>query len=170
MRVFFSFILFFILFPAFSQTEGTSEVLKNDTVPVQEAPESLKNLLQDIIEGEVKKTKRDAEVEIDGLLIDETKTKSGRDFFDLFYRDWDPPEEARNYSILVEEKPFRMNITMVEIYINETMVFQSFLQPRAEFIENLAAESVETTQMYLLQYEQIVRDMEGEERSGTGIF
>jgi curli production assembly/transport component CsgE len=137
---------------------------------VKEAPESLKMLFESIKQEETNKVKRDADIEIDGLLFDDTKTKSGREFYDFFYRDWQAPAEARNYSIIISERPFRLNITLIEVMINETVVFQSFLQPRTEVIESLAGQSIASTQMYLQRYEEIVRELDGDDRSGTGIY
>jgi len=70
----------------------------------------------------------DVDLEIDGLLIDETKTKSGRDFYEYFYKDWTAPVGVKNYTIYIIEKPYRLNNTIIEIKINETLVFQQFLQ------------------------------------------
>lgn len=137
---------------------------------VKEAPESLKMLFESIKQEETNKVKKDADIEIDGLLFDDTKTKSGREFYDFFYRDWEAPAEARNYSIIISERPFRLNITLIEVMINETVVFQSFLQPRTEVVESLAEQSIASTQMYLQTYEEIVRELDGEDRSGTGIY
>jgi curli production assembly/transport component CsgE len=159
-----------LLFFSNALAQSDSTRVNGDSVPIKEAPEALKNLLESITEEETGKKKKDVELEIDGLLIDETKTKSGRDFFEFFYRNWEAPEEATNYSIMIEEKPFRLNTTMIEIYINETMIFQSFLQPRADLVEELANQSIATTYMYLARYEEIVRELAGEERSGSGIF
>ena len=156
------FLLGFVSLNLHAQTDSTKVI--------KEAPESLKLLLNDIIEQATEKVKSDATLEIDGLLIDETKTKSGRDFFDLFYRDWEPPVEARNYSIFIMERPFRANQTLIEVFINETMVYQSFLQPRLDYIEEIVVDSVSITQMYLAQYEELIRELDGEDRKGSGIF
>ena len=59
---------------------------------------------------------------------------------------------------------------MVEIKINETLVFQSFLQPRNEYVEMLAEQAVARTTIYLQNYEEIIRQLEGDDRSGTGIY
>ncbi len=148
----------------------TSRV-KADTIKVQkEAPDELKALLESITQTVVKPEKGDVELEIDGLVIDQTKTKSGREFYDLFFRDWNPPQGAKNYSIFIVEKPFRLNQTFIEISINETRVYQSFLQPRYDFIENMAKESIASTAYYLAQYEEILRQLGGEDTSGTGIY
>ena len=138
---------------------------------IQDAPESLQKLISDITSEESKKQQNeDADIEIDGLLFDETKTKSGRDFYDYFYSGWQAPAEAKNYSIFIQEKPYRLTTTMIEVKINETIVFQSFLQPRQEIVEMLAEQAAERTRVYLLNYEDIIRQLEGEDRAGSGIF
>jgi curli production assembly/transport component CsgE len=135
-----------------------------------EAPADLQKLIKEITAEEAKKVSKDAEIEIDGLLFDETKTKSGRDFYDYFYRDWEAPPKARNFSIFISEKPYRLSTTQIEIKINETLVFQSFLQPRGDVVEMLALQAVARTKLYLQNYEEIVKQLEGDDRSGTGIF
>lgn len=155
-------------------TAGFPVVAQVDSVKTRketkEAPADLKKLLDEITRKEVKKAGGDAELEIDGLLIDETKTKSGRDFYDIFYRDWEAPVNARNYSIFIIEKPFRLTTTQLEIKINETLVYQSFLQPRSDYVEMIAEEAVAQTKLYLQNYEEIIRQLEGDDRSGSGIY
>ncbi len=63
----------------------------------------------------------DVNLEIDGLLIDETKTKSGRDFYEYFYKDWTAPIGAKNYTIYITEKPYRLNNTIIEIKISRSL-------------------------------------------------
>ncbi|MHA7128919.1 CsgE family curli-type amyloid fiber assembly protein [Algoriphagus namhaensis] len=177
MRYLFSFALTVFLWPASWAQNVEVAVAKSDTVKtdttkvLQEAPEELMELFESITQ-EVTKADNGGDVvlEIDGLVIDETKTKSGREFYDLFYRDWTAPEGAKNYSIFIVEKPFRLNQTFIEVSINETMVYQTFLQPRYEFIETIAQESIASTQFYLAQYEELVRQLGGEDQSGSGIF
>lgn len=135
-----------------------------------EAPENLQKLIETITAEETEKESKDADIEIDGLLFDKTKTKSGRDFYDYFYQRWEAPAKARNYSIFIIEKPYRLTTTKVEIRINETLVFQSFLQPRGDIVEMLALQAVARTQLYLQNYEEIVKQLEGDDRSGSGIF
>lgn len=137
---------------------------------IKEAPEDLKELIKEITAEKAKKVSRDADLEIDGLLFDETKTKSGRDFYDLFYRDWEAPANAKNFSIFITEKPYRLTTTQIEIRINETLVFQSFLQPRADIVETLSQQAVARTQLYLQNYEAILKQLEGADQVGSGIF
>ena len=137
---------------------------------VKKAPEDLQKILNQIKSEESEKVSSDADLEIDGLLVDETKTKNGRDFYDFFYSQWEAPPGANNYSIFITEKPYRLTTTMIEVSINETLVYQSFLQPRIDIIEMLAEEAVGRTVLYMQNYEALVKQMEGDDRSGSGIF
>jgi len=143
---------------------------KQDSVPLKQAPPKLQELFSDIVSEEKEKVSSDADIEIDGLLFDETKTKSGRDFYDYFYSAWQAPANARNYSIYITEKPFRLTTTMIEIRLNETLVFQSFLQPRNDLLEMTAQQAVARTRLFLQHYEELKKQMEGADQSGTGIF
>lgn len=184
-----SFLLFFCL----GITSGFSQVIVSDTTRkdsinvkfsftkidtnkiTKEAPDSMKKLFEDIVKEELvkanaKKNKNAFDIEIDGLVIDDTKTKNGRDFFDFFFRDWEAPPGTKNFTIYISEKPNRLNSTLIEVQINETLVYQSFLQPRLEIIEALAFESISITQMYLVNYEALMKELGGSDIKGTGIY
>ncbi|MCH7410361.1 curli production assembly/transport protein CsgE [Belliella sp. DSM 111904] len=154
-----------------SKIDSLSKSNVIDTTKVlQEAPDELKNLFESIVKEETQKLKSGLNLELDGLIIDETKTKSGKEFYDFFFREWEAPEGAKNYTIFIEEKPFRLNTTMVEILINETLIFQSLLQPRGDVIESLAIDATATTKMYLANYEELLKQLGGSDMKGTGIY
>lgn len=74
-------------------------------------------------------------IEVDGMIHDETHSKVGRDFYDMFYSNWQAPEEATNFSIRISEQPTPNMGTMVTVKVNDTEVFQNRLQPRYDYIE-----------------------------------
>lgn len=131
-------------------------------------PPSLKNLVDQVIKQSVKAY--DAEIEIDGLLVDDTKTKTGKDFYDLFYGGWEAPVAAKNYSITVSEKPFRLTSTQIVVSINDNPVYQGILQPRQDIVEAMTEEAISTTQNYLANYEEIMKLLNSEDMAGSGIY
>jgi len=137
------------------QNTAQTDTLLQDTTQLKEAPESLQKLIGEI-KASKEKVSKDADLELDGMLFDETKTKSGKDFYDFFYSRWEAPPNARNYSIFVTEKPYRLMTTQIEVKINEIIVFRSFLQPRADIVEQLAQQAIAQTQMYLANYEELI--------------
>lgn len=110
------------------------------------------------------------EMEIDGLLIDETRTKAGHDFYDLLFSVWEAPQEAKNILIRVVEKPYRANLTMLEVWVNEEIVVNTRLQPRRDLIEELATGVNKSLVEYLANYSMIILQMETEDQSGSGIY
>ena len=121
---------------------------------------------QDISQAE------ELKLEIDGLVVDQTLTKTGRDFYELFYNQWQPPSGAKNYTLLIQEQPSRgpgMG-TQINILINDHQVVAIPLQPRYAIIENYAGKAVRIAANYLKNYQQIQRDLDGQDRMGNGIY
>jgi curli production assembly/transport component CsgE len=145
---------------------------QKDSIKTKPAPASLKKLFEQVVKEVTTQPakSKDYEIEIDGLLVDDTKTKTGKDFYDLFYSSWEAPKEAKNYTITVSEKPFRLTLTLIVVSINDNMVYQAILQPRQDIVEGLSADAILTTQSYLANYEEIMKELNGEDMSGSGIF
>lgn len=150
-------------------------LLKNDSTAIKRLesktkliPPSLKKILESVIKKSSKHNSDD--VEIDGLLVDDTKTKAGKDFYDIFYNKWIAPDNAKDYTITVSEKPFRLNLTIITVSINDNSVYQALLQPRLDIIEAISEEAISNTQNYLTYYEEIMKQLNGEDMSGTGVF
>ena len=139
------------------------EIIKSKVVPLD-----LKKVLEKVIKKSAKSN--EVEIEIDGLLVDDTKTKAGKDFYDLFYNEWEAPVDAKNYTITVSEKPFRLTSTLIVISINEDIVYQAILQPRQDLVEAQAVEGIGITQDYLANYEEITKQLNGDDMAGTGIY
>lgn len=135
---------------------------------VKPIPENIKKLLEQVIQKP--SNSNDVEIEIDGLLVNDTKTKTGRDFYDLFYSGWEAPINAKNYSITISEKPFRLTSTMIVVSINDNVVYQGILQPREDLIEALSEEAISITHDYLLNYEEITKQLNGDDLAGSGIY
>lgn len=143
-------------------------VNQKDSIKTKPVPQSLKNLFEQVVKQPDKSN--DVEIEIDGLLVDDTKTKMGKDFYDLFYGSWQAPKGAKNYTITVSEKPFRLTSTQIVVSINENPVYQAILQPRQDVVEALSMDAIANTQNYLVNYEEIMKQLNGDDMTGSGIF
>jgi hypothetical protein len=86
-----------------------------------------------------------ARLEIDGLVIDETVTKIGRDFYDVFHSEWVAPEGIYNYTIRIQEYPVPTLGTRVVLLLNDEPLFQLQLEPRYEVVEDLARQAARFT-------------------------
>lgn len=110
-------------------------------------------------------------VEIDRLVVDETISKAGHEFVELFLILWNWPQNLKeSFLMVIAERPFRGTSTQIVITVNDLVVFESFLQTRYDFLEYLAELANEQTSGYLINYENIMRQLEGDDLSGNGIY
>ncbi len=109
-------------------------------------------------------------LEIDGLILDETRSKTGRDFYDIFYNKWVAPAEARDFSITIRELPSRGRSARIAVEVNGNILFSRFLQPRQDILELLAEQTVTVIQKHLSDSEKLKNDMEVDDQKGSGIF
>ena len=110
-----------------------------------------------------------ADLEIDGLIVDKTITKVGRDFYDVFQRQWEAPPTATNFTIQIEELPSRGNISIVSLSVNDTKLFEQPLQPRYDIIEEVATYMVSAVYEYLLN-DQLNKQLEAEGKKAREVF
>ena len=110
------------------------------------------------------------DLEIEAIIIDETITKLGHDFYDDFYSLWEAPDTIKNYSITIQEKPLPQLGTQISISVNEIEIFRRFIQPRNEIVEEMANYAVQLASEYIENYESIQSSLQGDDLKGTGIF
>jgi LysM repeat protein len=96
-------------------------------------------------------------LEIDGLVMDETRSKIGKDFYDVFYQRWEAPESASNFTIRISERPTPTLGSFVSVRVNDNLTFQYRLQPRYDIIETAAIYAVRMTRQYLANNQQNYR-------------
>ena len=113
---------------------------------------------------------RDPTMEIDGLIISETLTKIGVDFYELFYQRWVAPPAASGYEVRIEELPAPGFGTLVVVKVNETTVFQRVLQPRYDQLEASADLAVSLTQRHVNDQQRLTQQLYEEDQQGTGIY
>jgi curli production assembly/transport component CsgE len=86
---------------------------------------------------------------INGLVVDETRTTIGRDFYDVFYDAWVAPDNSINYTIVVEEQPVPGRGTRLIVRLNDEVAFDTRLQPGYERIQQAAFTAVGFTRRAL---------------------
>lgn len=108
-------------------------------------------------------------LEIDGLIIDETRSKIARDFYDLFYKKWIPPAGASNFSIFVREAPSRGRGARVSLTLNEQKIFENFVPPRYDALEEVVNFAIRIARARLNTQKNIKQQLNEEDQMGSGI-
>lgn len=119
--------------------------------------------------AKLRNTNTDA-LEIEGLIIDETRSKTGRDFYDQFYSKWTAPAGARDFTIVISELPARGRGARISVKVNGNLVVQRMLQPRLDIIELLAEQSVQVVKKQIVDSEKLKKDLETGDQQGSGIY
>ncbi|TPE44394.1 CsgE family curli-type amyloid fiber assembly protein [Pontibacter mangrovi] len=110
-----------------------------------------------------------ADLEVDGLIVDETITKIGRDFYDVFHRQWEAPPSAKNFTILIKERPTRGNGALIQVALNDELLFEQQLQPRYDVIEEVATYVASGLYEYLVR-NQLQQQLEAEGNKSREVF
>lgn len=131
-----------------NQAQDTSETDK-----LQEFRDVFETLLEEERSKEQEDVQAKAEqqiyIELDGLVLDETRSKIGRDFYDIFYQQWQAPSSSSNYTITISEQPTPSLGSLITVKVNDQQVFQYRLQPRYEIITQVAEYAVRFTNRYM---------------------
>lgn len=109
-------------------------------------------------------------LEIDGLIIDETRAKIARDFYDLFYKKWIAPPNAKDFSIYIKEQPARGRGVQVLIAVNDQDIFQHFIPARYDDMEEVVNLAIRTARAYLMRRGSIADQLQEEDQMGNGIY
>lgn len=95
------------------------------------------------------RSERQIMMEIDGMVLDETRSKVGRDFYDVFYTNWQQPPDTHSFSIRISEQPSPSLGTIIYVRVNDRETFRMRLQPRYDFIQQAGHYAVRQTYSYL---------------------
>jgi curli production assembly/transport component CsgE len=76
-------------------------------------------------------------LEISGLMSDETVTKFGHDFYDAFHRAWKTIESAR-YNIIIGERVDPIRGSLINLRLDQNVIYEGFLTPKLDEIKELA--------------------------------
>jgi curli production assembly/transport component CsgE len=122
--------------------------------------------------------------QITGLLLDNTKTKAGRDFYEAVYRNWSAalldstennlalilPTFTEEIIIDFEEQPALGNSTRIIMSVDNIPIWTQLLQPRASVIEMLSEYAVLVLTDYLTNYQEYIQELNNEDSKGTGAY
>lgn len=91
---------------------------------------------------------------IEGLVIQKTLTKAGRDFYRYFYSEYYNKQIKTGKNILITEVPGQRRSTRISVKVDGQLVWQFFSNPKKEFLKEMASISVQRSLQYLQRMEQ----------------
>lgn len=88
---------------------------------------------------------------LEGLVIQKTLTKSGRDFYRYFYSEYFNKQIKSSKNILIEEVPGQRRSTRISVKVDGQLVWQFFARPKKDFLKEMATISLDRSIIYLQQ-------------------
>jgi hypothetical protein len=143
----------------------------------------------------VEETMNEAVLQEEGtetLLLDNTRSKIGRDFYDAFFRHYAELPKAvaslaqadtvkkvtpnleldiNAFIVTIDELPaFGVGTTIISVTLNDQLVWQNYVQARQDIVELYAYNAAEVINQYVLNFKEVQRSLESEDQKGSGIF
>ena len=146
---------------------------KYETAPPREPAESTRQLeeaLRRLLRADSVQTRRFRPTEIEGLIVDQTITKVGHDFYDVFYTSWEAPPGATDFTVTLRERISRGNSTLVAVDVNDTELLELPLQPKFDLVEAAAQEAVAVAQDFLRSAQTVTKQLDRADQAGSGLF
>ncbi|MCX6328345.1 MAG: CsgE family curli-type amyloid fiber assembly protein [Bacteroidia bacterium] len=115
------------------------------------------------------------DVEIEGLVIDQTRTRIGHDFYREFVTFWESaaPSDVKGYNITIFEMSSPLWGSNIKIEVNMVAVHRVILRPRTEDVKETAKKGVLAVREYLVSQEVSEKFLKGGDLldlSGDGVF
>jgi len=107
---------------------------------------------------EAKKFVNEGDIEINGLVIEDVKTKLGKDFYDYFYQKISTSGSQYNFIINITEKPSIGIGSKISIVIDDRIIFEFMTRPDDEFIQAAANEALRYIGIYSNQRKLIYKN------------
>lgn len=97
-----------------------------------------------------------------GFIFDQTRTRLGREFYDLFAMSWDSQESPVSLNITISELTDPRFGSQISIFVEENLVYSTILRPRFEELENTVNEAVNAILQYILMLTEQQRALQEE--------
>jgi Curli assembly protein CsgE. len=89
-----------------------------------------------------------------GIITDDTKTKSGKDFYDKYYYKYnDLGINAKQIVLIDEEYTFARN-TKISIMADNEVIYEFMIQPNDDFLEEVSDDAIRETYNYFKEKEK----------------
>ncbi len=126
------------------------------------------------------------------LILDNTRSKIGRDFYETFFRHYAelpkmpglpvPTDSTRSIEpnleldlmamvVTIDELPaFGVGTSIIVVSLNDQIIWQNYVQIRADVLELYAFNAAEVINQYVINYQEVQNQLDNEDQLGSGIF
>ncbi|WP_170152895.1 CsgE family curli-type amyloid fiber assembly protein [Ulvibacter antarcticus] len=157
-------IILLLIFDTDDSILGKDRIVLNDD-PTRNDPDAieLQTFIDQSDKGFTDATSRDVNsdaedgVVLRGIVVEETKTKPGSDFYKIFYQSYRENEINSNRIITIKEVFALGRNTKLEVKIEGETVFEFFLRPKEDYLKEMNRYAMRYVFNYLKKQGQVVK-------------
>lgn len=132
---------------------GMDRIVINGTAEDQKLEEAENE--QKLVSTSPDATQKEADgIVLRGIVIEETKTKPGRDYYKMFYSLYSANNVNGDEIVTVKEVLAINNNTKIEIFVASEKVVEFFIRPQEEYLKTMSELSIKRVYWYLQKYKQ----------------
>ncbi len=91
---------------------------------------------------------KDEGILLRGIVIEDTKTKPGRDFYNLFYIEYRNKSINGEKIVTIKETLSLANNTKIEVLVGDVVILEFFVRPQGNYLEALSDEAIRRVNNY----------------------
>lgn len=127
---------------------GKDRVVFNDTLNNNDT--KLKEKLSETLDiQEDVSSSTDDGIVLRGIVIEEVKTKPGRDFYAMFYSDYLMTNINGIKIVTIKEALLYVNSTIISVLVGDELVYRFLVKPQNDYLKSNSNEAIKRVRMYL---------------------
>lgn len=135
-------ILLLLIYNIEDKIIGQDRIVINDNISKEEIKQQLQKKVEQTVYSDDLKTTSEDGLTLRGIVTEDTKTKPGRDFYAMFYSEYNLNNINGSKIVSVKEILALGNNTKIEIFVGDDKVVEFFLRPQNDFIKAMSDASI----------------------------
>lgn len=135
-------ILLLLIYNIEDKIIGQDRIVINDNISKEEIKQQLQKKVEQTVYSDDLKTTSEDGLTLRGIVTEDTKTKPGRDFYAMFYSEYNLNNINGSKVVSVKEILALGNNTKIEIFVGDDKVVEFFLRPQNDFIKAMSDASI----------------------------
>lgn len=148
-------ILLLLIYNIDDEIVGQDRVVINDNASDEEVKQNFQKKIEETVYEEDVDTESEDGLLLRGIVTEETKTKPGRDFYNMFYSAYNSNNINGEKIVKVKEVLAMGTNTKIEIYVGDDKVVEFFLRPKEDFLKSMSDASIRRVAMH---FERLKRE------------
>lgn len=143
-------IILLLIYDANKKIIGNSRYVYNDYKDQDSIKKELFNTFSQQKENTTKAiTPSYEKISFKGIVVDETKTKAGKDFYQLYYTNYLSQNINSEHIITITESITMGNNTKIAIQTGGNIIYEFFVQTKYDFLKSMSETTLRITIKYL---------------------